>query len=309
MRALIGNEAVFRRHRAYGITAWRHCFRDFDALLVHELEHFLLVLMPVEGHAQERQAVGIAVRRVKIEIVLAVALARTVDADAERAAIVVRDCFFPSGAPARRAMRHGFALDGGCARTRHRDIRAADKSKIRAIEFFAVEIVKLHAGHAAANERIELAVIEEHLDLAAGLIGIVAAHHAGAGLRIVGLADAREQQQACVVKAVGRQHHDIRGLLDGLTARVDVGDTGGLLAGGILVDLDHVAQRTHLEIFFFHQRRQHCGERVGLRARRASMAAPATPLAPKGSTTLLIIAHFVAPNEYAACIRSKGVCE
>ncbi len=43
--------------------------------------------------------------------------------------------------------------------------------------------------HAAADERIELAIVEEHVHAAAGLVRVVAADHAAARLRIVWRAD------------------------------------------------------------------------------------------------------------------------
>src|SRR5271166_3841083 len=73
------------------------------------------------------------------------------------------------------------------------------------------------------------------------LVGVVAADHPFAGERIVGRADARQQQQPHVAKAIGAQNHDAGRLLDLVAAWVDVGHAGGLPAGGIRVDAQHVA--------------------------------------------------------------------
>ena len=60
-------------------------------------------------------------------------------------------------------------------------------------------------------------------------------------------------------------------LLDFVAARVDVGDAGGLLAGGIRVDAQHVAQRAQLEGRLPGERGVHRGERIGLGTLRAGV--------------------------------------
>src|ERR1019366_7954354 len=120
----------------------------------------------------QRQTVGVTIGRIEIEVVLAIALAGAVYADGEHAAIIVRDRLLPLPTPARGSMWHRLRLDrrgsGACTP----DIGAPD------------------------DERIDLAILEEHLHPAAGLVGIVAAHDTAAGLRIVRRADAGQQQQS-----------------------------------------------------------------------------------------------------------------
>ena len=48
----------------------------------------------------------------------------------------------------------------------------------------------------APTNGIDDLVVEEHIDAGDDLIGVVLADHALAGLRVVGLADAGQQQQA-----------------------------------------------------------------------------------------------------------------
>ena len=104
------------------------------------------------------------------------------------------------------------------------------------------------------------------------LVGVVAADHPFAGERIVGRADARQQQQPHVAEAIGAQNHDAGRLLDLVAAGVDVGDAGGLLAGRIRVDAQHVAQRAQLEGRLPGERGVHRGQGIGLGALRADMA-------------------------------------
>jgi hypothetical protein len=61
-------------------------------------------------------------------------------------------------------------------------------------------------------------------------------------------------------------------LLDFVAARVDVGDAGGLFAGGIRVDAQQVAQRAQLEGRLPGERGVHRGERIGLGTLCADMA-------------------------------------
>ena len=61
-------------------------------------------------------------------------------------------------------------------------------------------------------------------------------------------------------------------LLDLAAARIDVGHAGRLLAGGIGVDLDDVAERAQLEILLLVEGGQHRGEGIRLRALRADVA-------------------------------------
>ena len=57
-------------------------------------------------------------------------------------------------------------------------------------------------------------VVLEHVDRRGDLVGVVAADDAAVGLRVVGLADAREQQQVHVVLGEGAEHDELGRLLE-----------------------------------------------------------------------------------------------
>jgi len=125
---------------------------------------------------------------------------------------------------------------------------APDKAERAAVDQVTVEFVDGRVDLAAADKRIELAIFEKHLHRTALLVRVVAADHSLAGERIVGRADARQQQQARVAEAISAQNDDVGRLLDFVAACTNVGDAGGFLAGRIRVDPQHVAQRAQLEI-------------------------------------------------------------
>ena len=106
------------------------------------------------------------------------------------------------------------------------------KPKPAVIEVVAVEIVDDGGQRAGADEGIHDLVVEEHIHRRHGLVGVVLADHAFAGFRIVGLADAGEQQQADVLQDVGRQNHHLGRLEKLLAGAVHVGDAGGALSIG-----------------------------------------------------------------------------
>ena len=106
-------------------------------------------------------------------------------------------------------------------------------------------------------------------DAGCGLIGIVAADHALPGLRVVGLADSRQQHQPHIEQRESADQHDIGGLLPFLARRIDIGDAGGALAGRIQIDLGHFGFGLRAEIGKAQQCRQH----AGLRARLGIIAA------------------------------------
>ena len=102
-----------------------------------------------------------------------------------------------------------------------------DESQARMIEVVAVEIVDYRNQGPCPHEPVELLVFEEEGDVAHGLVGVVAADHPFARARIVGLADAGEQQQAHVAEDIRGQQHQVGGLLEGPSLRVDIGDAHG----------------------------------------------------------------------------------
>ena len=64
-------------------------------------------------------------------------------------------------------------------------------------------------------------VVEEHVHRRGDLVGVVLADHALAGRRVVGLADARQQQQLHVVQAKAHRIDELGRLLELLALRVD----------------------------------------------------------------------------------------
>ena len=181
--------------------------------------------MPVVSHADERQAVGIAVGRIEVEIVAAVALAGAVTRDRERAAVVLRRGLLPARSPAWRPGRHRSDMDRRRAEVLGGHIGAADKSQARVVKVVAVEFIDRGTDHAAADKRIEFPVLEKQRYLAAGLIGIISSDHALVADRVVRLADAGEQHQPRVVESVGGEYHQIGGLFNFTALRIDVSDT------------------------------------------------------------------------------------
>src|SRR3954464_6232154 len=101
--------------------------------------------------------------------------------------------FLPFAAPSRRAGRHPLALDRRRAARRGVDIGAPDEAERASVDQVTVEFVDRRVDLTAADEWIELAIVEEHVHRAALLVGVVAADHPFAGTRIVGHADARQQ--------------------------------------------------------------------------------------------------------------------
>ena len=115
------------------------------------------------------------------------------------------------------------------------------KPRPRVVEIVAVEVVDHRGERAGADERVHDLVVEEDIHRGHGLVGVVLADHAFAGLRVVGLADARQQQQAHVVQHVGRQDHHLGRLEELFAGAVDVGHAGGALAVGRQLDPQHLA--------------------------------------------------------------------
>ncbi|MCY1375577.1 hypothetical protein D9M69_630030 [compost metagenome] len=110
------------------------------------------------------------------------------------------------------------------------------------VEVVGIEVVHRDAAATGADEGVGVHVlVEEGLDGGHVLVGEVLPHHTLAGTRVVGLADAGEQQQAHVVELEGAEDHQARRLHDLAALGVDVGHAGGFLAVAVEVDLEHVA--------------------------------------------------------------------
>ena len=95
------------------------------------------------------------------------------------------------------------------------------------IEIVAVEFIDAHPDGTRGDEGIEYLVVEEAVHARRDLIRIIASDHALAGVRIVGLADSREQKQVDVEQLKGTEQHEVRRLLPFIRAGVDIGDAGG----------------------------------------------------------------------------------
>ena len=138
------------------------------------------------------------------------------------------------------------------------DIAAADKAKRAVIEIVAVELVDAHADRAGGDERIEVVfvLVEEPDRGRHRLMGEIAADLALAGLRIVGRADARQQQKLDVEKLERAQQHEIGRLLPFVARCIHIGDAGRPFAGAVEIDAHHFALGARLEIRFAQQHRQ-----------------------------------------------------
>ncbi len=115
------------------------------------------------------------------------------------------------------------------------------------IEVVAVPLVDRAAEGARAHEPVELLVVEEERGAAQGLVGVVPAHHSLAPLRVVGSADAREQQQPHVAEDVGGEQHEIGGLLELAARLVHVGHARGPARARVEVHPQDVRVRDELE--------------------------------------------------------------
>ena len=83
--------------------------------------------------------------------------------------------------------------------------------------------------------------------------------------RIVGLADARQQQELNVEDRKGGEDHEVGRLLPFLAARIDKGDAGRAFAGVVDIDARHLAFGAVAEVRFADQHRQNRRLRAGLR--------------------------------------------
>ena len=155
--------------------------------------------------------------------------------------VVLRRGLLPLAAPLRRALRGVDHLDRPAAGDHAGDVGAADEAQARVIEIVAVEIVDHGRQRAGADERVQDLVVEEDIHGGHGLVGVVLAHLPVPVFGIVGLADARQQQQPHVLQDVGGQDHHLRGLEELLAGAVHIGDAGGPLAVGRQLDLEHLA--------------------------------------------------------------------
>ena len=151
------------------------------------------------GHAHQRTAEAVVIGRIEIEIDVAVAVEAAVDAGAglHRAEIVVAHRVLPARAPFWRPGRDRCGLDRPAVGLHLAHVAAADEAVRTVIEIVAVELVDAHSDRAGGDERIEVEflVVEEPIDARHGLVGEVAADHAGIGDGIVRLSDLRMQQK------------------------------------------------------------------------------------------------------------------
>ncbi|MCY1241813.1 hypothetical protein D9M72_547350 [compost metagenome] len=139
-----------------------HGARDPGGLVRDVLAHPVIVLVKVEGHAQQRQAVGVAVRRIEVEVVLAVRVVAAVHRDVEGVRIPVGVGLLPRRSPVGRSGRVEPGIDGTAVRHVRVDVAAAEEAEPCVIEVVAVELVHHHLRGARRHERIDEPVLEEH---------------------------------------------------------------------------------------------------------------------------------------------------
>ncbi|MBC7175998.1 MAG: toprim domain-containing protein, partial [Klebsiella pneumoniae] len=184
-------EDIFRLHR----------FGDRRHLIEHKLRHLDVVVLPVEGHAQQRLAEDVFVVRIKIEVVLPIGLVRAVGIHRQVMGVGVGHRRFPLAAPRRGARRYRETGDGLGPGLVDPERRTADEAGRAMVEVVGVEVVDADAVAARADKRIGIGVfVENGLDGGHVLVGEVTPHHPFAGLRIVRFADPGEQHQVHVVE-------------------------------------------------------------------------------------------------------------
>ncbi len=161
------------------------------------------------------------------------------------------------------------------------------------IEVVGVEVVIDDAARSRTDKRIDRDIlIEEDGNLTVLLVRIVLADGAFARGRIVRFADTRQQQQTHVVHLVRTQRDDIRGLLDRASLCIDIGDTGGALAGRVEVDLDDRRTVAQFEVGLSRERRQDAGLRRRFRKHVAA-------------EQLAIAAEVAGPKLHAVRVRIR----
>ncbi len=272
VRARIEVLAEFARRYADRLRP--HRLRDLLHLPGHVLRHLDVVVLPVEGHPQQRLAVRIAIGRIEVEIDVAVRHVGAVRVHRDRVRVVVLDGLLPRRAPLRRTGRRRDAADRLHAGLVHPQRRAADEAERAVVEVVRIEIVHRDAVAARADERVRVGVlVEERLDRRQVLVREIAAHDTFAGDRVVRFADARQQQQVHVVVLERGHDHEIGRLVHFTPCRVDVGHARRALLRIVEVDPQHVALRAQLEVRRLLQRGQDVQVRRRLRVHVARVAA------------------------------------
>ena len=176
--------------------------------------------------------------------------------------------------------------------------RAADEAERAAVHRGGVEVVDRDAAAAGADEGVRVHVlVEEGLDRRHVLIGKIAPHRALARDRVVGRADAREQQQAHVVELECADDDEVGRLLGFISGRVDVGHAGRALLVGGEVDAQHVRIGPQLEQRRLLQRRQDVDVGRRLRIQVAPVAAA------ESAEVARAHAHVVGVGVRLRCVR------
>ena len=133
------------------------------------------------------------------------------------------------------------------------------------VEVVAVIVEQRHADGAAGDEGVQDFAGQLDVDRRGALIRVVLADDAGVGDRVIGFADAREQQQMHAVEGERADQDEIRRLDIFLPGIIDIGDAGGFFAGAVEVDFGDIGVHAGGEILLQHQGRHHAGLRARLR--------------------------------------------
>ncbi|KAG1534451.1 hypothetical protein G6F50_015557 [Rhizopus delemar] len=179
--------------------------------------------------------------------------------------VVALDRLLPFSAPGRRALGRGVVADRRAADDLDLQVAAAHEPERPVVEVVGAEIVHRHRDGARAHEGVDVdGFVEEQVYARRRLVRVVASHDAGVGDRVVGLADAREQQQPHVVDAEGAQHHDLGGLEDLFAGGVHVGHAACPLFVGRQLHAQYVGAGADFEVLHLHRHRQDTDLRRGL---------------------------------------------
>src|SRR5215831_2895884 len=126
-----------------------HRLDDFRVFVGHERCGLELVVVKIDSHAQHWTPEAVPVRRIEVEVNVAVAVEAAMDAAAfEIAQIVVANGFLPLGAPFRRSFRDRSGFNGPAIGLHLAEVSAAYEAMRTMVEIVAVEFVDAHADRA-----------------------------------------------------------------------------------------------------------------------------------------------------------------
>src|SRR5215831_2108452 len=155
--------------------------------------------------------------------------------DPERTIVVMRDGLLPFRSPEGRIGGYRLISEGSLTHLGSDKDAAADEAETAVVEIVALEIGNDGAETTRTHERIEYmsVVIEERHKGRRAVPRKVLADHPLARRRVVGPADARDQQQLGIGPRERGEEDDLRRLFDLPPLGIDVGDARRAVAGDV----------------------------------------------------------------------------